>query len=184
MAGIFVAIVGPSGAGKDSVMSYARARISPDIVFVRRVITRPADAGSEDHDSLPLDAFQSAEASGAFAVSWGAHGLHYGLPVALETDLDAGKVVVANLSRAAIPRLRARYGDVVVVEITARPDVIAARLAGRGRESGEAIAQRMSRKPAALPPDTITIDNSGSLETAGEQLLHLLLDLVRQAQPA
>jgi ribose 1,5-bisphosphokinase len=43
--GVFVAVVGPSGAGKDMVIGYAAERLSAceGVDFVRRVITRPCD---------------------------------------------------------------------------------------------------------------------------------------------
>ncbi|TIW17524.1 MAG: phosphonate metabolism protein/1,5-bisphosphokinase (PRPP-forming) PhnN, partial [Mesorhizobium sp.] len=39
--GVFVAVVGPSGAGKDTVIGYAKARFAGEtrLEFVRRVIT-------------------------------------------------------------------------------------------------------------------------------------------------
>lgn len=180
MNGTFVAVVGPSGAGKDSVMAYARARFGDEVVIVRRVVTREADGGSEDHDSMTFDQFVAAETEGRFALAWEAHGLRYGLPVALEDDLQAGRVVIANLSRAVIPRLMARYPTAVVVEVTAEPEIIAARLAGRGREDEEGIRRRMDRSVGVrLPPSTVRIDNSGALEAAGEQFVALLRDLLR-----
>jgi ribose 1,5-bisphosphokinase len=49
MAGALVYVMGPSGAGKDSVLGRARAMLSTDlpIVFAHRYITRPADSGGE-----------------------------------------------------------------------------------------------------------------------------------------
>ncbi|RUU77437.1 phosphonate metabolism protein/1,5-bisphosphokinase (PRPP-forming) PhnN, partial [Mesorhizobium sp. M7A.F.Ca.MR.362.00.0.0] len=69
--GVFVAVVGPSGAGKDTVIGYARVRFADEtrLEFVRRVITRPSDVASEDHDTLADAAFVEAEADGAFAIS-------------------------------------------------------------------------------------------------------------------
>jgi ribose 1,5-bisphosphokinase len=179
MTGIFVAVVGPSGVGKDSVIGFARERLvdSGRVVFVRRVVTRAADGGSEDHDSMDLTAFAEAERNGAFALNWNAHGLRYGLPAALERDLAAGRVVVANLSRAVIPDLIEKYPDALVVSVTADREVIAQRLAGRGRETPESIERRLQRSVAdRLPPSTIIIDNSGSLEQAGMQFVQLLED--------
>ncbi len=183
--GTFVAVVGPSGVGKDSVISYARDRLPPGTVsIVRRVVTRSADAGSEDHDSLSPEAFEAAERQGQFALSWAAHGLRYGLPVELEADLSEGRVVIANLSRAIIPALMARYRTALVVEITAARDVIARRLAARGRESAESLALRLNRAvPAMLPPSTIQIDNSGDLAEAGEQFVQLLEDIAARRRP-
>ena len=126
MNGTFVAVVGPSGVGKDSLIAFARARLeaSGRVVFLKRVVTREAHDGSEDHDSMDVDAFAEAEAAGQFALNWDAHGLRYGLPIALENDLKAGRAVVANLSRAVIPALMQRYPDAVVVSVVAERDVI------------------------------------------------------------
>ncbi|SFV37252.1 ribose 1,5-bisphosphokinase [Devosia crocina] len=180
MNGTFVAVVGSSGAGKDSVMAYARDRLQRDVTIVRRVVTRPADGGSEDHDSMTMDQFVAAETEGRFALSWEAHGLRYGLPIGLEEDLHAGRVVIANLSRAVLPRLMLRYPNAVVVEVTADPQVIAERLAGRGREDAEDIQRRMDRSVGVrMPASTVRIDNSGALEQAGEQFVSLIRDLLR-----
>ncbi len=132
--GVFVAVVGPSGAGKDTVIGYARALFADEsrLEFVRRVITRPSDAASEDHDTLADAAFVEAEADGAFAISWEAHGLRYGLPADVDWSVANGHVAIANVSRAIIPMLRERYANLAIVEITASPDVLAERLAMRG----------------------------------------------------
>ena len=86
--GAFVAVVGPSGAGKDTLIGYAKARLAEKgrgrFHFVRRVITRAADGSTEDHDTLSPMAFERAEADGAFALSWEAHGLCYGLPAEID----------------------------------------------------------------------------------------------------
>jgi len=180
MKGNFVAVVGPSGAGKDSLIGFARERLEPTglIHVVRRVVTRLADGGSEDHDSMDEASFAQAEQDGAFALTWEAHGLRYGLPISLEDDLRAGRVVVANLSRAMIPALVARYPETVVVAVSADRDVIARRLAGRGRETAESIQQRIQRQVAdRLPASTVRIDNSGALDVAGEQFVQLLEDV-------
>ena len=185
MSGRFVAVVGPSGVGKDSLIDFARARLahSGRVVFVRRIVTRPANGG-EDHGSLDEGAFIAAEAGGAFALSWFAHGLHYGLPIALDADLAAGKLVVANLSRRMIPALLARYPDAVVVLVTAERDVLARRLAARGRETPAAIQARLDRDiDDRLPPDAVRIDNSGELQAAGAQFTRLLADYSGIAAP-
>ena len=181
MTGTFVAVVGASGAGKDSLINFARDHLADAVRVVRRVVTRAADGGSEDHDSMTPEAFAAAKLRGAFALSWEAHGLSYGLPIALEDDLAAGRVVIANLSRAVLPRLLARYPNALVVEVTAEPDVIARRLSGRGRETGDDIVRRMERGARfRLPPGTVQIDNSGQLDLAGAQFVALLRDLLRQ----
>ena len=108
--GTFVAVVGPSGAGKDAVIGYARSRLGgdPRFHFVRRVITRPCDGQSEIHDTMDVAQFHAAEAAGHFALTWRAHGLLYGLPATVDALIAAGRTVVANTSRGAIDALRGR----------------------------------------------------------------------------
>lgn len=180
MSGIFVAIVGPSGVGKDSLLRFAQDRLGDKITLVRRVVTRSADGNGEEHDSLSEEAFRRAEQDGAFALSWSAHGLSYGLPVSLEDDLARGQIVLANLSRRVIPQLMRLYPDAVVVSVTADRDVIAERLHRRGRETPESVEARLSRTIAGDPllASTIVIDNSGALEVAGERLVRLLQDML------
>lgn len=176
--GVFVAVVGPSGAGKDTVIDYARARFSEEarLDFVRRVITRPCDAASEDHDTLADAAFAEAEADGAFAISWEAHGLRYGIPADVDWSVSNGRVVIANVSRAVIPELRDRYANLAVVEITASPGVLAERLAMRGRESRGEVLARLARSANVTlsGPGVTSIDNSGPREAAGERFAEIL----------
>jgi ribose 1,5-bisphosphokinase len=176
--GVFVAIVGPSGAGKDTVIAYARDRFAGNqsVDFVRRVITRPSDSASEDHDTLADAAFEEAERAGAFAVSWSAHGLRYGLPARLDETIGAGHVAVANVSRGAIALLKARYANVIVVEITASADTLAQRLAARGRESRGEVLARLARSNelGGSTAGAIAIDNSGQREEAGERFVAVL----------
>jgi ribose 1,5-bisphosphokinase len=152
---MLVAVVGPSGAGKDTLLAGARVRIGSDdgrFRFVRRSITRPAEAGGEDHEPLDRTAFLGARDAGAFALSWEAHGLLYGIPYSITDDLAAGRCVVANLSRGVLKEADARF-PLLVLEITAPAAVLAQRLAARGREDAETVASRLAREgplPAGL----------------------------------
>lgn len=177
-AGTMVVVVGPSGAGKDSVMSYAARHFADEarVRFVRRVITRPADAGGEAHEAIDADGFRRQATEGAFAVSWDAHGLSYGIPRETLNQLGQGVTLVANGSRSALPAFARTYPRLKVVLVTARPDILAARLAARGRESAEAIAKRLDRAvpKIVVAADTVIIDNSGALEEAGDAFVSLL----------
>lgn len=173
-----VAVVGPSGAGKDTLMAIAAHFFEgrDDVSFVRRVITRDSSAGGEDHDGVSEDVFEELEKSGRFAVSWGAHGLRYGIPAETRAAVLGGRLVVANGSRSALPRFKAAYPKLVVINITARPDVLAARLASRGRETEDEIRLRLERSSLAVVGDytVVTIDNSGSVEEAGQAVIDAL----------
>ncbi|WP_176037447.1 phosphonate metabolism protein/1,5-bisphosphokinase (PRPP-forming) PhnN [Brucella tritici] len=179
--GCFVAVVGPSGAGKDTIMDAARAALADDtrFHFVRRIITRPQMPGTEDHDSLDEAAFAKSADEGAFALHWQAHGLSYGLPKSLEDEIADGIVVVANVSRRVLGDIRRLYTSRSVVVITARPDVLAERLASRGRESREEIALRLAREVSFDDgaADVVTIDNSGNVNASTDAFLRHLNEI-------
>ena len=176
---MLVLVVGPSGAGKDTLIEAARQALADDprFRFVRRVITRPADAGGEAHEAVTEAEFAARE----FALQWQAHGLSYGIPATVIDDVARGHVVVANVSRTVIAeaaqRLAAR-----VIEVTAPVDVLAARLALRAREAGADVATRLSRH-VALPDDVDveTVMNDGSLD---EGVARFLAALSRAASVA
>jgi ribose 1,5-bisphosphokinase len=177
-SGRLIAVVGPSGVGKDSLLEFARNRLAgaQQIRFVRRTITRPAGSGGETHDAMAEDEFRELERKGGFAVSWHAHGLSYGIPVAVKDFVDAGGVAVANGSRHAMARFASAFTKLTVVSITAKPEVLAARLRKRGRESDVEIERRLNRGDTPFPGfgEVIAIDNSGSLEVAGNQLVAVI----------
>lgn len=163
MRGRFIAVVGPSGVGKDSVME-ALAAEEPRLRPVRRVITRASDAGGEDHRAVSAAEFEERRADGDFALSWSAHGHAYAIPADIDLALAGGQDLLANLSRGALAEARARFDPLEVLWLTARPQILAARLAARGRESRDDIAARLARSPEARPdPRAIVLDNSGLL---------------------
>jgi ribose 1,5-bisphosphokinase len=182
--GLFVAIVGPSGAGKDALIRGLADRLGEGdgVFYARRVVTRCADA-FEDHDTLAEEAFAAACAEGRFALAWRAHDLRYGVPREIEARLAAGGAVVCNVSRAIVAEVRRRYSSSLVVLVTARPETLAARLAARGREDGAGRRQRLARSAVAevaIAPDA-TIDNDGALDEAVARLRDLVVDRMRSA---
>ena len=172
--GKLVLVVGPSGAGKDTLLGLARDACAddPNIVFARRVVTREASV-AEDNEQMSVDDFRGAQARGAFAVHWEAHGHAYGLPRSIEADIRAGRTVVANVSRTVISALRQAYANVMVVSVTAPADVLAERLARRKRGSDGSIAQRLARAVEDAEPDA-TIINVSSAEYHARQLLRII----------
>ncbi|WP_416355461.1 phosphonate metabolism protein/1,5-bisphosphokinase (PRPP-forming) PhnN [Aureimonas phyllosphaerae] len=165
--GLLVAVVGPSGAGKDTLIRLAFEGLTdePRIELARRTITRPQDGETEDHESLDADAFANVEAAGGFCLTWRAHGLAYGLPLAIEDRVRSGRIVVANLSRRSLADAVARFGRIAVVEITAPRAVLVERIAARGRESADEIERRLARQVGLDIParceSALRIDNSG-----------------------
>jgi ribose 1,5-bisphosphokinase len=173
---MLVLVVGPSGAGKDTLINAAKAELAGDyrFVFPRRVVTRPAVAAHEDHDSATAQQFALHEANGAYALSWDAHGLRYALPASIEAPLAAGRVVVMNGSRAVVGTAKQKFPGTVVVMIGAAPEVRARRLLGRGREAAAEVSARLAREVDAVIPDAIVVDNSDDLETGKARFIAAL----------
>jgi phosphonate metabolism protein PhnN/1,5-bisphosphokinase (PRPP-forming) len=176
---MLVLVVGPSGAGKDSVIAGAAARLLDDarFVFARRLITRPAAAGGEDHIAVSPADFAAHRAAGGLLLFWQAHGLFYGLPRELAAARDEGKTVVANVSRTVVEEARARLAPVAVVAISASAETLAARLAARGREDASDIAERLARDVPTPSAADVVIDNDGALEDAVDRFVTVLREL-------
>jgi len=175
--GQFFLVVGPSGAGKDTLLRRAQETLQhdPGVVFVRRIVTRPSSA-AEDHHSLSPQDFRAAARQGAFALTWSAYGLNYAVPLSVEAEIAAGRDVVCNVSRTVIPDARARYRRAVVVLVTAPEEVLRARLIARGRPSDIDVAGRLSRASwfaSTLCPDHVIV-NVGSIDSAAAKLAALI----------
>ena len=174
--GRLVLVVGPSGAGKDTLLRLAQAACTDDqnVVFPRRVVTRESSA-AEDNIAMSPDEFRRGIDHGDFAVHWEAHGHSYALPLDINDDIRAGRAVVVNVSRTVIAALRQAYANVVVVAITAPPEVLAQRLAARARHTDGNIADRLARSvdDGSASAD-VTILNAGSADYHGRQLVRVI----------
>lgn len=169
------AIVGPSGAGKDTLIAGAKAAM-PELHVVRRVITRPTEAGGEDFEGVSQGEFDARKKAGDFALSWEAHGLSYGIPVTQTT----GPAVIFNGSRAILEQAKRVFPDLRVILVTAPSAVLAERLAARGRETASDIEKRLQRAQFSLPEgiDATVVCNDGT-EAEGIQRLISALQPVR-----
>jgi len=183
MAGALVYVMGPSGAGKDSVLDRARAMLSIDlpIVFAHRYITRPADVGGDNHVALSQREFALRRAHGLFAFHWQAHGNDYGIGQEIHAWRRTGLAVVVSGSREHFRQMEDIDEDTVPVLITAPAERLQERLQRRGREDADATAERLQRA-AAQDLDVagmITIVNDGALDEAAETFVRLLATLRR-----
>lgn len=184
MAGLFY-VIGASGVGKDSLLSYVRARAGADtpLLFAHRYITRPAESVGENHVAVSRAEFICMKALGLFALDWESHGLCYGLGLEIDVWLDRGAQVVMNGSRGYLAEASRRYPDLCVVLIEASPEVLRTRLEGRGRESKEEIAKRIARATEfdVDHPNLVRVRNDGALADAGDRLLAVLTADLRPA---
>lgn len=151
----------------------AEALAGEGVACVRRSVTRPSDAGGEPHEPLTEADFAAREAAGGFALAWRAHGLAYGIPSGAIAEVAAGAVRLVNLSRSVVARAGGLGVPVLVVEVTASPATLAARLAGRGRESAGDIAARLAREAAldvvGLPH--ARVPNDGAISDARDAII-------------
>ena len=176
--GRLVLVVGPSGAGKDTLMNSLRERLAGDanFRFARRRITRPADGATETHDPITDADYEKAVRSGDCALSWRAHGLGYILPKSVDGFIASGGTVIANGSRRALADAFEKYANPVVLLITAPKAVLAERLAARGRETRQSIDQRLKRADIDMPgvPNLVRIENTGTVASAVNSMVTAL----------
>jgi len=183
--GIFFFVVGPSGAGKDSLIDGAR-EVRSGFVFARRVVTRPHGSPGEDHEALNESEFTRLEQQGGFLITWSAHGLRYGLRRDLLDALSKGQHVIANGSRAMIEAFSTRVPRLVVVDVNAPASVLAARILARGRETPEEVAKRVSRQvePTSADIEVVKVLNDGTLEQGIKRFVAALDRATRPAPPS
>lgn len=181
MHGRLIYLMGPSGAGKDSLLNAARERLAAQgCQIARRVITRSAEAVGEDAIAVTPAEFDAQEQAGAFAMSWRANGLAYGIPRQIDDWLAAGEDVLVNGSRAYLDQARHRYPDLLAILLTVDRDVLRQRLLARGRETPEQIEQRLARnaqfdRAAGAEADGVQrLDNSAHFERTVNDLLALI----------
>jgi ribose 1,5-bisphosphokinase len=171
-------IIGASGAGKDTLINYARTQIdgNENVIFAHRYITRPPFTGSENHISLSKEEFQQRVKANLFALHWASHGNFYGIGREINTWIESGFNVVVNGSREYLPVARQRYPGMEVVLITASEEVINQRLVNRGREDAGEIKKRIARTSEINTDleNCIKIQNDSTVEDAGDILINTI----------
>ncbi len=181
--GTLVLVVGPSGAGKDSLLGYAARSFGdePRVGFPRRFITRPCRDDPEPHQSMTPVEFAAAREQGRFALDWQAHGLSYGVPVSLTTDLERGLTIALNVSRQVLGEACRLFRPAIIVNVTAPPHLLRERLSARGREGAGDVEARIARETPGFPEGVtvVTIDNSSTIETAGARFVSVLREILR-----
>lgn len=172
-------VVGPSGAGKDSVLNWMRRHLlpTPSIHWARRTITRAARASDEVHEVVNEAQFLALHKRGSFALSWHANSLHYGVRTSELAPLDDGDWVFVNGSRACLEPTCSRFPGLTVVHVTANPDTLRQRLLERGRETAAQVEARIQRTQTLQLPHALQVHNNGALEDAGRQFLKHLQTL-------
>lgn len=171
-------VVGPSGAGKDSLIDYARKHTrGAHIKFVQRYITRATNVGGESHLALSVEDFKAKLKTNFFALWWESHGNYYGISTIIDHWMEAGLNVVMNGSRGYSPKAIERYPDMITVLIEVSPDTLRTRMQQRGRENAEEIEKRIQRSQQFQnfwAPQLIHLNNDVPLDISGEKFIELI----------
>ncbi|MGQ7958703.1 phosphonate metabolism protein/1,5-bisphosphokinase (PRPP-forming) PhnN [Pseudomonas sp. SP16.1] len=170
MQGRLIYLMGPSGSGKDSLLQAARAPLERcGCRFARRVITRSAEAVGEDAVGVTPAEFDRLEAEDAFALSWRANGLAYGIPREIDHWLADGKDVLINGSRGHLDEALQRYPQLLAILLQVDEAVLRERLLARGRETPEQIEARLERSRSFATAMGGALGTMVSAATAGVQ---------------
>lgn len=182
--GCWVLVVGPSGAGKDTLIEHARGALADDrrVQFARRVVTREPNR-FEDHDCVSQSGFERLQSAGELALSWSAHGLSYGIHSRWQDAGGGGAIVVCNVSRTILTNDLEQLGKTHVVLVTAPPDVLRERIAHRGRDNEP--AHRLQRRiPIDVPGIAdLIIENTGTPMEGAAPLIAYLRNLAGSSSP-
>lgn len=166
MPGTLIYLVGPSGSGKDALLSAVRKACPQEVLVAHRYITRPPSPG-ENHIALAPSEFAWRLQHHLFALHWRAHHCDYAIGVEIDCWLAQGLKVIVNGSRAYLEQARLRYTHTFVpVCLAVSPATLQQRLVARGRENAQQIGERMYRAQQAecrLPDDCILLANDGAL---------------------
>ena len=178
--GTFFLVVGPSGAGKDTLLDAAKLRLADDpyYLFARRAITRPSLPSDEDHEEVSDEEFARRANASDFCLYWEAHGLKYGIPMKYELERQQGRHIIANTSREVAVKARKYLASVKIIVVTAPIEILSERLAARNRETRDDINARLARTG---PDDVkmkgaITVTNNSTIDEGVERFLAILKD--------
>ncbi|HEX7816186.1 hypothetical protein [Dyella sp.] len=161
-------VMGPSEAGKDSVLGWVREHGVPlGVVCAHRYITGavPMDM---DPSRVPLSEqeFARRESRGLFVLTWKAHGHRFGIGREIEHWMNRGADVLVNGSRAAFGEALRRFPSLQPVMLVAH---------GQHPPMNDGVDDAVQ----AVPRGAWVIHSDTSLVCTGAQLLDAIR--VRQA---
>lgn len=171
--------MGPSGAGKDTILRIIRSKLPSNVLIAKRYITRPYDPVGEEHTPISEDIFNCLQEQNQFAMSWQSHGYKYGIGREINEWLACGVSVIVNGSREWYPKARKRFPDLCPVVIDISENTLKRRLLARGRENHEQIAARLQRARAYREHlrEVKTISNNGAPEDAASVFLQFVYNM-------
>jgi guanylate kinase len=148
MSGILFIVSSPSGGGKTSLVK-ALLEAEPDVRLSISHTTRPPRAGEtdgRDYHFVPLESFQRMLNAGEFLESAEIYGNRYGTSQKwIEGERAAGRDVLLEIDWQGAQQVRRLMpGTVSVFVLPPSLEVLESRLKGRGQDSAEVVARRMT----------------------------------------
>jgi phosphonate metabolism protein PhnN/1,5-bisphosphokinase (PRPP-forming) len=173
-------VIGPSGSGKDTLISGAKLLLNNEkrYVFAQREITRPKTDDAEDHIEIPENEFKQKQLANVYSLSWYANGLNYGV-TRLDEYMRQEKFVILNGSRGALKDIRQKYKDTIIIQVEVPPELLRERLISRGREDSGEIDARLARGGALriLDPTVINFINDKPKQESTNEFVAILKNL-------
>lgn len=165
--GTLFLVIGPSGVGKNRLISEARAKSLGEegTVYPRLYITQPEDQLGDAHIPLSAELFETMLSRGDMLLEWRERNLRYGVPKAVAQHLERGRDVIVTVSRTVVDDARARFDPVKILYINVDEETLSQRLKARGRESNAEIKLHVQRAHEYLirGDDVVMVDNNGDL---------------------
>jgi guanylate kinase len=178
--GLLFVMVGPAGAGKNTVMKGA-IRALPGLRQLPTATTRAARANEQEgreHLFISEEQFHTLREQGRLLEHQVVHGNWYGIARdPLESAMRAGEMLIADIDMYGAQAARAAFPRNTVLVFVAPPSIplLTSRMNERG-ESDVQIARRMLRvgQELAFAPECDDVIVNDSLEHATQLLLDII----------
>ncbi len=190
LMGKLIYLMGPSGSGKDSILSRLRQQLHPQsrLIIAHRYITRHWQSGGENHVELSDTEFELRKSLNLFSMHWEANQNKYAIGCEVDAWIQAKNLVLVNGSRSYLDNAKSRYKDKLIpVMVMTNESTLRSRLLARGREDEATIALRIQRAndyPAQISEPLHILDNNGTLDRAVLQFELLIEQLAKEATNA
>ena len=148
--GILVVVSGFSGAGKGTIMKQLMSRHGDNYALSISATTRAPRPGEEhgrEYFFLSVDEFKQMIADDELIEYAQYVNNYYGTPKKyVDEQLNAGKNVILEIEIQGALKIKEKFPDTLLMFVTApSADELRNRLVGRGTETADVIASRLSR---------------------------------------
>ncbi len=178
--GKLIIVSGPSGVGKSTICKQVVARTDAHLSV--SVTTRPQGPGEQngrEYWFISREEFRKRIEEGSLLEYAEVFGNLYGTPRdKIEEALRAGRTVILEIDIQGGKQVKAIYPQAVMIFILPpSTKVLADRIGGRGRESGEAVARRLGGAGSEIAAAWQYYDNmviNDDLEQAINEVIQII----------